>query len=188
MEAFTDVGVAMTVVCVGIYLAVWLLTYISDKIWSSTENKIVRGTIKWTIIVWLPLWPSAIGIMLGLWVKSVPLPEVITKLGDVPSFPSVVYLAFCGAIAGAVVKQLNKLAEAKGLDINLPDLKLAKHEAKVGKQKVVAEKLAKKLGGSAPPPSLSVAPTVPAEANTKDEESKESKETPEAPPPPDVKS
>lgn len=181
MDAFIDIGMPTAVNGVGIYLAVWLLTYASDKVWKATTNKIVRGIIKWVIMMWLPFWPSALGITAGLTISSVPLPEAITKLGDVPSFSSVVYLAFCGAICGAIVKGVKKAAEAKGLDINLPDLKLAKHEAKVGQQKVTAGKLAKKLGGSIPPPSLSMAPVAPAEADTKDEEPKKILE---APPPP----
>ena len=79
--------------------------------------------------MWLPLWPIVFGGLGGI-SKSMPLPEMIAKLGSQPGPVSIIYGAFCGMISMAVVKAIKHAAEQKGIDVEIPDLSVAKLVAK----------------------------------------------------------
>jgi len=149
MNQITDIGLPITIVCLGVFFIVLFVDYILNKIWTHTSRNWVRASIKWTWTMWAPLWPIALGAGSGM-LKDLPIPEAVAKLGHVPGLVSIIYGAFCGMISTAVVKQVKFALEKKGIDISIPDLSLAKIQAK----REHVNKSAAKLGQQKPDSKL----------------------------------
>lgn len=175
MDQILDIGLPTAIACLGVFFIVYVVDYITDKVWTNVSKPWVRLAIKWTWTMWLPLWPIAIGAAGGM-MKGLPLPEAVAKLGPVPGLVSVIYGAFCGMISMGVVKAIKHALEKKGIDVKVPDLGEAKLRAKQEKVDKVAEKMKSEHGGrmpSDPPPEAD----KPTEKDEKDEEPEKAEET-----------
>lgn len=128
MDQIVNIAVPTAVVCLGIFFVILFIDFILARIWSITSNVKIRETIKWVWTMWLPLWPIALGAVEGT-MKSMPLPDMIAKLGSDPGPVSVTYGAFCGLISMAVVKAIKHALEQKGIDVDIPDLSMARMDA-----------------------------------------------------------
>lgn len=173
MDQIVDIGLPTAIACLGVFFIVLFVDYILNKIWTYTSKAWVRAVIKWTWTMWAPLWPIALGAGGGL-VKGLPMPEAVAKLGHVPGLVSVIYGAFCGMISMAVVKQIKFALEKKGIDVSIPDLSLAKIQAKREQVDKSAAKLDQKKSDSKPPSDPP--PSDPPEAEKKDEDQGEKDE------------
>jgi len=154
MDQLLDIGLPTAIACLGVFFIVYVVDYVTDKVWTNVSKPWVRLVIKWTWTMWLPLWPIAIGAAGGM-VKGVPLPEAVAALGPAPGLVSVIYGAFCGMISMGVVKAIKHALEKKGIDVKVPDLGEAKLRAKQEKVDKAAEKIKSAHGGrmpSDPPP------------------------------------
>jgi len=152
MEQLIDIGLPTAIASLGVFFVVLFVDYILNKIWTYTSKDWVRASIKWSWTIWAPLWPIAIGAS-GGFIKGLPMPEMVAKLGHVPGLVSVIYGAFCGMISMAVVKQIKFALEKKGIDVTVPDLSLAKIQAKRELVDKSAAKLGQKKSESKPPPA-----------------------------------
>ena len=61
MDQLTNIGLHTAIICLGIYFIIYIARYVATKVWISTSNKWVRGSIKWVGTMWLPIWPLLIG-------------------------------------------------------------------------------------------------------------------------------
>lgn len=148
MDQILDITLPTAIACLGIFFIVYIVDFITDKIWASTSKPWIRSVIKWAWTIWLPLWPIAIGGAGGM-MKGLPLPAAVVALGPAPGLVSVIYGAFCGMISMAVVKQIKAALEKKGIDVQIPDLGEAKLQAKQNK---IDKAVAKKKDSISPPP------------------------------------
>lgn len=148
MDQLVAIGVPTGIACLGVFFIVMFVDFVTAKVWTLTSNKWVRGSIKWVWTMWLPLWPIAIGGLGGI-LKGMPLPDAVSSLGPYPGPVSVIYGAFCGMISMAVVKAIKHALEQKGIDVEIPDLSVAKLLASKDK---TASKLQGKKDSTPPPP------------------------------------
>jgi len=155
MDQVLDIGLPTAIACLGIFFIIYIVDFVTDKVWTNVSRPWIRSAIKWTWTMWLPLWPIILGGAGGL-ISGLPLPEAVKGLGPVPGLSSVIYGAFCGMISTAVVKQIKVALEKKGIDVEVPDLGEAKLRAKQAKLERTAAKIKSDHGGKmpseAPPP------------------------------------
>ena len=137
MEQIIEISLPTAIICFGVFFIVLFIDFILAKIWMNTNNTNIRSTIKWVWTMWLPLWPIVLGIGV-IFINGIPMPIEIAELGPVPGPSSIIYGAFCGLIAMAVVKAIKHALEKKGIDITIPDLDEAKLLAR---QDLVSKKL-----------------------------------------------
>ena len=135
MEQITDITLATSLICLGIYFVVLFFQYVAGKVWAATPNKFVRGTIKWVGTMWLPLWPIILGGAGVRLIPGIPMPKMITDIAPEPGITWTIYGAFCGMICMAVVKGIKQALEKKGINLEIPDLKKAKLAVKNGNGK-----------------------------------------------------
>lgn len=160
MDQILDITLPTAIACLGIFFIVYIIDFITDKIWTATSRPEVRAVIKWTWTMWLPLWPIFLGGAGGI-ISGLPLPESVKALGPAPGLVSVIYGAFCGLISMAVVKQIKVALEKKGIDVEIADLGEAKLKAKQDKMVKATDKMKAENGGKMP----SESPPPPDEEN-----------------------
>jgi hypothetical protein len=152
MKQLTDISLSTAVICLGIYFIVVIARFVASKVWAATDNKWVRGTIKWVGTMWIPIWPIIIGSLMVRYVDGIPIPDAIKELvGDHPRSPVLgIYGAFCGLISMAVVKQVKDALAKKGIDVSIADPVLATLDA----EKKLMDKRAEKAknGKKSDPP------------------------------------
>ena len=160
MEQLLDIGIPTAIICLGIYFVIYIAQYVATKVWVATDNKWVRGTIKWVGTMWLPIWPLAIGWFMLHFVDGIPVPDIITELlGEHPNSPVLgIYGMFCGMISTGVVKATRTALEKKGIDVTMDDPHEAAVVAKQARVDKKAEKIKKKKESVAPPPAEEDAP------------------------------